>query len=83
MRHLGPNASASAEMVRRPTTEMLATTYEALSVLHHQETKKSWTSPFLTDAMREALKFMKKKADWMDLRVKQLTDPFAPDIEVI
>lgn len=55
---------------------------EAASTLCRWEAKKSWQNPFLTEAQREALCFLKVRADGLNLGVKRMTDAFAPGMEV-
>lgn len=45
--------------------------------------QESWQNPYLNDAQWEAIRFMKEKADRMNLGVKQLINTFAPGMEVI
>lgn len=76
----GPSSSANAAL-GRPPSEMSATTSEAMSVLRRREVRRSWCNPFLSDEQRDALKFIKEKADGMQQGVMRLTDAFAPGME--
>lgn len=52
------------------------------SALRCPEASESWKSPFFTKEQQTALRVAKKRADGMNIGVKQLMDSFAFGLEV-
>lgn len=62
---------------------ILGHSFGTLSALRHQETKTSWLKPFLNDNQWDALRFLEKKADGLNLGIKRMTNVFAPGMEAM
>lgn len=79
----GPSTSANAVLTQRPPGEMSVRGSEAASMLGRREVQKSELNHYLNDAQRDTLKYLKEKADEMQLGVIRMTDAFVPGMEVI